>query len=94
MSRNLITRTISGTKVVAKVVNPETDAITQKEIVLDKVITDANKVSKAVAKALDPNTEVLVSVVSTEQIDKLFGITVADFMANAVELDPKTRAKL
>lgn len=90
MRRDLITRTISGTKVTAKVINPATDEITTKEVVLSKVVKDANKVKKLVSKELSEN-EVLVSITATEQIDKLFGVTVADFMAHAIELDPTTR---
>ena len=94
MVRDLITRTISGTKVTAKIVNPITDEISRKEIMLSKVVTDAEKVKKLVVRQLDPSTEVLIHVEATEKIDKLFGISVADFMAHAVELDPATRALL
>lgn len=93
MRRDLITRTISGTKVTAKVVDANTDIISTKELVLNKVVSDTDKVKKLVTKELSEG-EVLVSIVSTEKIDKLYGVTVADFMAHAIELDPATRDEI
>lgn len=93
MRRDLITRTISGTKVTAKVVDANTDIISTKELVLNKVVSDTDKVKKLVTKELSEG-EVLVSIVSTEKIDKLYGVTVADFMAHAIELDSATRDEI
>ena len=93
MRRDLITRTISGTEVVAMVANSTSNTIEEKTITLNKVVDDADKAKKLVAKQLK-DTEVLVSIKSFTKIDKLFGITVADFMAHAIELDPATRNAL
>lgn len=91
MRRDLITRTISGTEVVTMVANSTSNTITEKTITLNKVVDDVEKAKKLVAKQLKDTDEVLVSVKSLTKIDKLFGITVADFMAHAIELDPSTR---
>lgn len=91
MRRDLITRTIKGTEATAKVVNPATDVISEKVVVLGKAVTDADKVKKLVQKQLDPATEVLIHVKEFHTVDKLYGMTIADFMAAAGELDPATR---
>ena len=94
MRRDLITRTISGTEVVAMVANSTSNTIEEKTITLNKVVEDTDKAKKLVAKQLKDTEEVLVSIKSLTKIDKLFGITVADFMAHAIELDPATRNAL
>lgn len=94
MRRDLITRTISGTEAVAMVANSTTNTIEEKSITLNKVVEDAEKAKKLVAKELKDTDYVLVSIKSFTKIDKLFGITVADFMAHAIELDPATRNEL
>lgn len=94
MRRDLITRTISGTEVTVKVAHPETDEISRKVVTLNKVVEDKEKAKKLVLKELDPATEVLIVVENLNKIDKLFGITVSDFMAHAIELDPATRDEL
>ena len=91
MRRDLVTRTISGTEATAKVINPQTDEISEKVIVLGKAITDPAKVTKLVKKALDSETEVLIHVKEFHTVDKLYGMPITDFMANAKELDPSTR---
>ena len=89
MRRDLITRTISGTKVTVKVINSNTDEISTKEILFSKVVKEKDQPKEA-AKQLAED-EVLVSIVASEQIDKLYGIAPTDFMAHAIELDPATR---
>lgn len=91
MRRDLITRTISGTEATAKIVNPATDVISEKVVVLGKAVDDAAKVKKLVEKQLDPETEVLIHIKEFHKVDKLYGMTITDFMAAAGELDPETR---
>lgn len=90
MRRDLITRTISGTEVIAKVVNKTTDEISRKSVILNKVVTDSDKAAKLVTKQLAED-EVLIHVESFTKVDKMYGITPADFIAHAIELDPVTR---
>ena len=90
MRRDLITRTISGTEVIAKVVNKTTDEISRKSVILNKVVTDSEKAAKLVSKQL-ADDEVLIHVESLTKVDKMYGITPADFIAHSIELDPATR---
>lgn len=89
MRRDLITRTISGTKATVKVINPATDEISTRDIMLSKVL-EGDKLEKAVRKELTPD-EAFVAITASERVDKLYGITPSDFMAHAIELDPATR---
>ena len=89
MRRDLITRTISGTKATVKVINPSTDEISTRDIMLPKVL-EGDKLEKAVRKELTPD-EAFVAITTSERVDKLYGITPSDFMAHAIELDPETR---
>ena len=91
MRKEMVTRGIDGTKATVKVINPATDEITTKELVLSKDLTgDAKKLNKAVVKSLEEG-EVLIKITSAEVIHKLYGMEMSDFLASAVELDPTTR---
>lgn len=103
MARNMVTRTVKGTEVTVKVVDAATEQIMQDKVVLAKSFTttddegnttvDEAKLKKAVAKAI-PEGKILVSIVSTERVDKCYGVPVAKFMELAVELDPEKRTAL
>lgn len=89
----MITRTVLGTSITAKVVNKNTNDITDFTTVVSKVVTDEKGATKELAKVI-PAELVIIDIKSFEKVEKLYGITVADFMANAKELDPKTRKPL
>ena len=86
----MITRTVLGTLITAKVVDKNTDEVKLHTAVVSKVVTEEKDAVKALAKVL-PEDLVIINVVSLEKVENLYGMTVADFMAHAVELDPQTR---
>lgn len=88
----MITRTVVGTQLTAKVVNKETDEISTKSIILDTKLTakDSAKALRLASKLVSSD-EVIISVSDIAPIEKLYGVSVEDFMAVAVELDPTTR---
>lgn len=88
----MITRTVVGTQITAKVVNKVTDEITSKPIILDAKLTadDSAKAIRLASKALNED-EVVISVADFTPVEKLYGVSVDDFMAVAKELDPTTR---
>ena len=90
MARNMVTRTVKGTEVNIKVVDTETEQIIEDTVVLSKAYDDDAKLKKAVTKAI-PENKILVAITGTTPVEKCYGIPVADFMAQAVEIDPKTR---
>ena len=93
MARNMVTRTVKGTEVTVKVVDAATEQIVQETVILGKSFDDEAKLKKAVAKAI-PDGKILVSIVSSERVDKCYGVPTAKFMELAVELDPEKRTAL
>lgn len=93
MARNMVTRTVKGMAVTAKVVDPATEQIIETKVTLSKVIDDAGKLKKAVSKAI-ADGQILVSIVSSEQVNKCYGVPTAKFMELAIEIDPKKRTAI
>ena len=103
MARNMVTRTVKGTEVVAKVVDAQTEQIIAHAVTLAKSFTstdeegntvvNTDKLKKEVTKAL-PEGLILVSIADTKEINKCYGVPTAKFMELAVELDPATRSAL
>ena len=96
MARNMVTRTVKGTEVTLKVVDAATEQIVPHTLTLAKSFTstdeagnsvvDTEKLKKAVTKAL-PEGRILVAIVSSEPVEKCYGIPTSKFMELAVELD-------
>lgn len=78
------TRTVKGTKVVAKVYDVNTDEISNKEIIIPTT-TDAKDFKKVLVNALAPYQ--LLKVVSTEDYTKLFGWYLDEIIPMAHELE-------
>lgn len=91
----MITRTVVGTQLTAKVVNKETDEITNKTLILDTKLTaeDSAKAIRLASKAVSAD-EVVISVSDFAPVEKLYGVSVEDFMSVAKELDPATRKSI
>ena len=95
MARNYpFTRTISKQNVIALCFNKETAEACNMSVTIAPPINDPGKLSKAVAKKLDTDTIKFIEVVDVTVDEKIYGITLDNFMANAVELDPKTRNEI
>lgn len=94
MARNMVTRTVTGVKVNIKVVDPTTEQVVADSVVLNKckAIETPEGLKKAVGKAL-PENKVLVSVGTTEEINKCYGLEISKFMELAQEIDPISRTK-
>lgn len=88
------TRTISKQNVIALVFDKETAEAGNKSVTIAPPIADPDKLAKAVAKKLDSDTIKFIEIVDVTTDDKLYGITLDNFMACAVELDPKTRKEI
>lgn len=88
----MITRTVVGTQLTAKVVNKMTDEIYHKNIILDTKLTaeDSAKAIRLASKTLSSD-DVIISVSDFAPVEKLYGVSVEDFMSVAKELDPATR---
>lgn len=91
MKKYPFTRTISKQNVVALVFDKETAEATNTSVIISPVITDTKKLEKAVAEKLNKDNTVFIEIVDVTVDEKVYGLTLDAFMANAVELDPKTR---
>lgn len=56
-------------------------------IVISPVITDPDKLAKTVAKKVDNDVTKFIEIVDVDLNEKIYGLTLESFMANAVELD-------
>ena len=89
----MISRTVVGTEVTAKVVSRTTDEVQLYTTVISKAVDNEKDAIKHVSKVI-PEDLVIIRIEKLEKIEKLYGMTVADFMSHAVELDPNTRKPL
>lgn len=89
-----VTRTISAQIVTALVYDTETAEASNTTITLAKPISEPAKLDKAVAKVVNKGNIKFIQVVDSFVEEKLYGITAEDFLAHAVQLDPKTRKPL
>lgn len=86
------TRTIQKQTVTALVFDKVNAEPFNKDYILAEPIADPAKLERKIAKMVetDPNLK-LIEVVDSTIDEKCYGLTAEAFMANAVELDPKTR---
>lgn len=90
----MVTRTVLGTEVTVKAIDPETEEIKEVQVLLSKRYTiDDPKLDKVVRKNLDKSL-VLVSIKGVKEMNKLYGLDTSKFMELALELDPETRKVL
>lgn len=88
------TRSISKQNVIALAFNKETAEPFNTFVTIAPPIADTKKLEKAVAAEVDSPTVKFIEIVDVTINEKVYGITLEDFIANAVELDPKTRSPL
>lgn len=91
MRKDMVTRTVIGTKASVKVVNTQTDEISVIDVKLNKSFEAIDdKLMKAVRKVVD-SSFVIIKIEAIEAMNKLYGLETAKFMEYAVELDATTR---
>lgn len=87
-----ITRTVENTKFTALVFNKTTaEAENLTLTVAGRYTADDPKLARLAQKMIVAPELKFIEVVDAISDNKCYGITLNDFMANAVELDPKTR---
>lgn len=85
------TRSISKQNVIALAFNKESAEPFNTSVTIAPPIADTKKLEKAVAAKVDSDTIKFIEIVDVTIDEKVYGITLEDFMTHAVELDPKTR---
>lgn len=91
MRKPMITRTIISTRVRALCVNPQSAETFEKEFLLTGKIADKDKVLKRVSKLYNTQNCTIVAIRDIKEVNELYGMDEADFIAGAKILDPATR---
>lgn len=84
MRTPMVTRTVKATKLNALTVNLDTKEVSEQEYIMSGVYKDEAALTKAVAKhSPAPEGVKIVKIISATTIEKLLGITEAEFIAIA-----------
>ena len=87
----LVTRTIVATKITALCLNIETAEPFNKTVTLSGAFKDEKSMMKAAEKILNTETEKAVHIVSSEEIETLYGMTEQEFIQKAKVLPPRPK---
>lgn len=93
MRKPMVTRTIVSTEVTALCVNPQTAETYEQKFMLTGKIAD-NNVLKALSKQYNTEECTVVAVRNIKEVNELYGMDEADFIAGAKILDPATRKEI
>lgn len=91
MRKPMVTRTITTTKAIVLCVDVQNGESCNEVVTLPRTYKDDAKLLKAVQGAIDTDTKKAVHVVSSEVVETLYGMSEADFIVGATELDKETR---
>lgn len=93
MAKNLITRTITSTKVDVMCLDIEQVEPYNEVVILPRTYKDDRALLKAAADRINDETHKAVDVVRHEVVTELYGMTEDDFIANAKPLPPRKNYK-
>lgn len=91
MRKPMVTRTIISTRVMALCVNPQSAETFEQEFVLTGKIADKDKGLKRLSKLYNTENCTIVAIRDIKEVNELYGMDEADFIAGAKILDPVTR---
>lgn len=94
MRKPMVTRTIISTSVTALCVNPQTAETFEHEFTLTGKIADKDKVLKRLSKLYSTDDCTIVAIRNLKEVNALYGMDEADFIAAAKILDPATRKEI
>lgn len=94
MRKPMVTRAIKTTRVMTLCVNPQTAETFEQEFVLIGNITDKDKLLKRVSKIYNTESCSIVAIRDIKEVNALYGMDEADFIAGAKILHPVTRKVL
>lgn len=92
MARNMVTRTIISTKVNALCLNLLSAEPYNEVFTLAGSYKDVSKLKKMLDKQYNNDEHVIAHIVSTEQVETLYGMTEQKFIENAEILPPRKNA--
>ena len=93
MREKMVTRSMKVTNAQVLMVNLETQATETQTVAMPNVYKDDVQLMKALTKTFEGSTLKPVHVLSSEVIEKLYGMSEKTFLDNAHELDPETRKR-
>lgn len=91
MRKPMVTRTITSTRVRALCVNPQSAETFEDEFLLTGKIADKDKMLKRVSKLYNTENCTILAIRDIKEVNVLYGMDEADFIAGAKILDPVTR---
>ena len=91
--KRMITRTILGTEVTAITMTISDRATHEKTYTLNGRYENTDKIMK-VLRTSETEDEKIVTILSSKEIEKCFGMLESDFLKYAKELDLETRKEL
>lgn len=94
MRKPMVTRTIISTSIIALCVNPQTAETFEQKFTLTGKITDKDKVLKRASKLYNTDECTIVAIRNLKEVNELYGMDEADFIAGAKILDPATRKEI
>lgn len=90
----MVTRSFEVTRVNVMMCNTESAEVQNKDIEVPRTYKDNEKLLKVVKEIAETKTDKVVTIVDKTEFTKLYGMSEADFLKNAIELDPETRKAL
>lgn len=94
MRKPMVTRTIISTKALALCVNPQSADTYEKLFMLSGKIDDKAKALKKLSKDYNTDDCTIVAIRELKEVNELYGMDEADFIAGAKILDPATRKEI
>ena len=92
--QRMVTRTVTGTKAEVQIVSISASEITTISVTVGGEYADNDKLMKAIKKQTETADIKVLQIMSSEKIDKCYGMLESDFIKLAKELDPETRKAL
>ena len=92
--QRMVTRTVTGTKAEVQIVSISASEITTISATVGGEYADNDKLMKAIKKSIETADIKVLQIMSSEKIDKCYGMLESDFIKLAKELDPETRKAL
>ena len=90
----MVTRSFEVTNVNVMMCNTITAEVHNKQFEVPRTYKDNEKLLKVVKEMVETDSDKVVTIVDKSVATKLFGMSEADFLKNAIELDPETRKVL
>lgn len=94
MRKPMVTRTITSTSVKALCVNPQTAVTFEQDFTLSGKILEKDKALKKASKQYNTDECTIVAIRELKEVNELYGMDEADFIAGAKILDRTKRKEI